>query len=157
MRELLTFCAVSARSYRILKSELRVSGRGQLEEAVDLFLGVDGQIDCENGDDPLLPATQYGCPIGVWDVSRISDFSRIFDARRNPAAARFNDDISAWDVSNAEDLSAMFYGASDFNQDLCNWGELLSSADVADMFAQTNCPNTGDPTSPEQGPWCHVC
>jgi hypothetical protein len=126
--------------------------RRALIEAVDLFLDSTGD-GCSS-----LPAEQYGCPIGVWQVCRITDFSRLFDATRNPAAAQFNQDVSTWNMTNAENLSAMFFNATSFNQDLCSWGDVVSAtADVTNMFAWTGCSSNDDPASPEQGPWCHVC
>jgi hypothetical protein len=80
-----------------------------LMEAVDLYLDA-------------LPATSiskvssmYGYPIGKWDVSRVDDFSRLFDTRRNPQAAMFQDDLSGWDTRRATNMSFMFRGAVLFN------------------------------------------
>jgi hypothetical protein len=56
----------------------------------------------DSGTSTLL-ARNYGWPIGVWDVSKIQDFSFLFSAtdvnnfgrdHSNPAAATFNEDIS---------------------------------------------------------------
>lgn len=63
----------------------------------------------------------YGHPIGNWCVSRISDFSSLFDADRNPLAIEFNEDISMWDVSGATSMERMFQGAWSLDQDFSQW------------------------------------
>jgi hypothetical protein len=88
----------------------------QLQESMDLFLGSTG--------DPSqsLVAQEFGWPLGTWDVSRISDFARLFDTTRGqPAAAQFNENIDGWDMSRAVNLQAMFRGAISFNQPLASW------------------------------------
>jgi len=57
-------------------------------------------------------ATRYGWPIGNWDVSRVTDFSRVC------ADERFNDDIGKWNVSLGKDFSSMFETAKYFNSDI---------------------------------------
>jgi len=61
-------------------------------------------------------ASTYGWPIGKWNVSKVSNFSNVFQDQLD-----FNEDISEWDISNAINLSCMFHGASSFNQDLKRW------------------------------------
>jgi hypothetical protein len=75
-------------------SRLGIETTDELRAAVDAYLA-------DNSTDTLVART-YGWPIGVWDVSRIQDFSYLFAAydfpdsdRSNPAAASFNEDISA--------------------------------------------------------------
>jgi hypothetical protein len=65
----------------------------ELRGAVDVYLA-DISTD-------TLVATRYGWPIGIWDVSKIQDFTELFSAdslssltRFNLAAAYFNEDIS---------------------------------------------------------------
>jgi surface protein len=95
-------------------------------------------------DVPSSPvALKYGYPMGTWNVSLLSNFSRVFDAYRHnglpfdslrsssstdddsassdtssssasSVLAFVNEDLSGWDVSNAETLFAMFAGAHDF-------------------------------------------
>jgi Mycoplasma protein of unknown function, DUF285 len=73
-------------------------------------------------------------------------------------AKLFNADVSSWDVSSLGDASRMFQEAGNFNQNLCAWGERLpDSAIVVDMFKNTSCPDTSDPSSPLVGPFCHAC
>ena len=57
----------------------------------------------------------YGL-ISHWDVSRVTDMSKLFENMRN-----FNEDISKWNVSNVTTMESMFYDASSFNQPLNDW------------------------------------
>jgi surface protein len=52
---------------------------------------------------------KYG-PINTWNVSNVTDMSKLF------RSSDFNDDISNWDVSNITDMSQMFENAHCFNQ-----------------------------------------
>jgi surface protein len=81
---------------------------------------------------PAPVAIVYGYPMGRWNVSLLTNFSRVFDPWRhlpfNPDRAYnqesestsrriadfFNEDLSDWDVSNADTLFGMFAGASSF-------------------------------------------
>jgi uncharacterized protein YjbI with pentapeptide repeats len=66
---------------------------------------------------------QYGYPMGAWDVSRLTNFSRVFDPDRTQAFVRarlpsrpstFNEDLRHWDVSNAVTMEGLFAGAISF-------------------------------------------
>jgi Mycoplasma protein of unknown function, DUF285 len=80
---------------------------------------------------PAPVAIMYGYPMGRWNVSLLTNFSRAFDPWRhlpfNPDRAKegnvtttrriatfFNEDLSDWDVSNADTLFGMFAGAASF-------------------------------------------
>ena len=54
----------------------------------------------------------YG-PIAGWDVSAITDMSRLFYVLDN-----FNANISSWDTSSVTNMWRMFDGAAAFNQPL---------------------------------------
>ena len=81
--------------------------REELKAAVDLCIKASPVGDCAQGP--------HG-PIGEWDVSHVTDMSKLFEG-----AASFNSDISKWDVSAATDTSNMFSGATSFNSDISNW------------------------------------
>jgi surface protein len=105
----------------------------ELREAVDSYLA--------DSSTNALVARTYGSPIGVWDVSKIQDFSFLFSAdefadidRFNPAIANFNDDISGWTMSSATNMTSMFIGATSFNQPIGNW-DVSSAQDMSFMFA----------------------
>jgi surface protein len=74
-------------------------------------------------------AVTYGYPIGSWDVSQITNFSRVFNADRSipfdgkscgTIQSTFNEDISGWNVANAVNMEGMF-ACSQFNRDLSRW------------------------------------
>jgi surface protein len=94
--------------------------------------------------EPSPVAIRYGYPLGRWNVSLLTNFSRVFDPWRhlpfNPDRALlegrenhsttafsglamwFNEDLSGWDVSNAVTMFGMFAGAASFQgRGLENW------------------------------------
>ena len=98
---------------------------------------------------------QYGLPIGIWCVGKVTDFSDLFSADRNPALATFNQDIGAWDMSSAVSTAAMFLGARQFHQDLKAW-DLSQVTTMWSMFqnaANFNGDITTWNTSQVQNMW----
>lgn len=85
---------------------------------IELYAAVDAYLD--NGT-LSNAATQYGNPIGTWDVSTITNFSNVFHSERNEKACNFNEDIGQWNTSSAIYMNYMFAGATMFNQDISNW------------------------------------
>ena len=80
-----------------------------------------GMVD--NGDDVTKVVTtnvtnmsymfewsSFNQPIGNWDVSNVTDMSRMFHG-----ATSFNQDISKWDVSKVTNVELIFMGAVSFN------------------------------------------
>ena len=63
-----------------------------------------------------------------WDVSRVTDMCRMFCR-----AITFNQDLSKWDVSRVTNMRAMFRDAESFNRDLCNW-DVSRVTDMGEMF-----------------------
>jgi len=94
------------------------TSRDQLIQAVDEYV-VNPSVFCYR--------------IGLWDVSQITDFSHVFDARRNRALRGFNEDLSGWDVSTATDLSYMFMGCTSFNSDVASWN-VSNATNLNGMF-----------------------
>ena len=78
--------------------------KAELQTAVDLYYS-----DKNNA------ISQYG-DINTWDVSNITDMSRLFEYKYG-----FNEDISNWDTSNVTDMSYMFKYARSFNQEIGVW------------------------------------
>jgi surface protein len=68
-------------------------------------------------------------PLDAWDVSSVTDMSRLFFR-----AASFNQDLSSWDVSSVTDMSGLFEGAASFNQDLSSW-DVSSVTGMGFLFA----------------------
>ena len=91
----------------------------QLKSAVDVCLKLSPKGKCSKGP--------HG-PIATWDVSRVTDMSRMF------ARAKFFDsDVSRWDVSRVNNMRGMFLGAASFNGDLSRW-DVSSVNDMHGMF-----------------------
>ena len=88
----------------------------ELQIAVDLWVS-----------DNETALSSYG-EINTWDVSLITNMSRIFKQKTT-----FNDDISNWDVSNVTSMFEMFEFARDFNQNLSTW-DVSSVTNMNDMF-----------------------
>jgi surface protein len=68
-------------------------------------------------------------PIKSWDVSRVTNMSRLFLNKNS-----FNEQLNDWDVSNITDMSYMFSGASSFNQPLNNWN-VEKVSNMSNMFS----------------------
>jgi len=85
-----------------------------IKTAVDLFFS-----------NPSAAYSVYG-NISDWDVSKVTDMSRLFTNR-----IYFNSDISAWDVSSVTNMRYMFGQAFLFNQDIGDW----DTSNVTDMSA----------------------
>ena len=90
--------------------------RSDLDDAVSAW-----SVDAEDAADI------YG-DINTWDVSAITDFSRLFQGQEN-----FNSDIGNWDVSNGTSFRYMFTDASSFNQNIKQW-EVSAGTDFSFMF-----------------------
>ena len=59
--------------------------------------------------------------ITKWDVSNITNMSKLLSPLHDSRLKDFNEDISAWDVKNVTDMTAMFKSCSNFNRDLSGW------------------------------------
>lgn len=81
----------------------------ELRAAVDAYLQ-------DNHNPSSQVALTYGHPIGTWDVSRVTDMTRLFEKAKD-----FNEDISLWNVSSVTSMSYMFFDAEAFDQPLDNW------------------------------------
>ena len=64
---------------------------------------------------PVEAEERYG-HISEWDVSRVTDMTKLFKGK-----AEFNDDIRQWDVSNVTTMIGMFCDAHSFNQAIGGW------------------------------------
>ena len=73
------------------------------------------------------PTRLHG-PIGKWDVSQVTNMSKIFRGLKF-----FNYTLSNWDVSRVTDMKWMFYQAKSFNQDLSKW-DVSRVTDMDSMF-----------------------
>ena len=74
-------------------------------------------------------AYSFNGDISEWDVSGVTDMSRMF-----AYADSFNGDISEWDVSGVTDMSRMFAYADSFNGDISEW-DVSCVTGMSGMFA----------------------
>ena len=81
---------------------------------------------CE--DKNKLPSFFKDNPIDKWDVSQVTNMSKLFNKYPN-----FNNDLSNWDVSQVTDMSGMFDGCAIFNSDLSKW-DVSQVTDMSRMF-----------------------
>lgn len=110
-------------------------GRIAFQSNVELNRAVDDYLAGDSSKSSTV-AQEYGHPIGVWNVQYLTNFSHVFDARRNPLAATFNEDLNSWNVARATTMEGMFFGAETFNGNISSWNtgsvtkmkELLSKA-----------------------------
>ena len=86
------------------------------------------------GDRKQRIVDKYG-EISNWDVSKVTDMSRMF-----AGAESFNQPLNNWDVSNVEYMYGMFSGATSFNQPLDNWN-VSNVTDMSDMFGDAKSFN----------------
>jgi surface protein len=68
-------------------------------------------------------------PIGMWDVSSVTNMEGLFENYRN-----FNESINDWDVSNVTNMAIMFQNCESFNQPLDKWNT-SNVTDMEGMFA----------------------
>ena len=67
-------------------------------------------------------------PIASWDVSNVTNMSKLF-----MNYSKFNENISNWVVSKVKKMDCMFYGCTEFNQVLSNW-DVSNVKDMSYMF-----------------------
>jgi surface protein len=87
--------------------------RHKLMEAVDRY--------CDDDSDDNRDNNRRRYPISQWDVERVRNFSRVFNAERNPTLKNFNEDLSKWNVVNGTKFYGTFYGCKSFNSDVSGW------------------------------------
>jgi surface protein len=114
----------------------------QLYDAVDAYMLALREDESNTGTNTPLAQSNvsltYGFPIGTWDVSRLTNFSRVFDPDRSATSVRagtFNQDLSGWDVSKALTMEQMFAGAENFRGFGLNRWNVGRVQDFSYMFA----------------------
>ena len=120
---------MAARKNTLLTPSLPVfsaQSRDELQRAVDESFrdenrlhGPIGKWDVSQVTDMskiFLDLEDFDYALSNWDVSRVTNMGGMFDS-----ALVFNQDLSKWDVSRVTDMQWMFNNALSFNQDLSNW------------------------------------
>lgn len=103
----------------------RPNTKEMLQNAIKLYM--------ENNTSAI---QQYG-NINTWDVSAITDMTKLFNGLK-----RFNYDISNWNVSNVTNMKEMFKGCATFNQPLNSWN-VSNVTIMTEMFS--NCKSFNQP------------
>jgi surface protein len=110
-----------------------IQNREELIAAVDEYLDEHYSDGEEKNEDEDIGNNRIRYPIGDWDVSRVGDFTSVFDVERNGKAENFNEDLSRWNVANATSFARMFAGCHVFQSDLSNWNTGRAT-NLSDMF-----------------------
>jgi surface protein len=94
---------------------------------VELRVAVNNWV--AGGERKAVVSKRYGHRIGAWDVSHVTDMTKLFCG-----VMEFNDDLSGWDTSKVTDMRAMFASAAAFNGDVSGW-DTSSVTNMCAMFA----------------------
>ena len=94
-------------------------------------------IPAESGVPNPLPPDLHGIQMRNWDVSRVTDMSRVFDS-----LPFFNEPLDGWNVSKVENMAYMFNYCISFNQPLNGW-DVSKVENMAYMFY--NCISFNQP------------
>lgn len=108
----------------------------QLYQAVDSYVlyRYNKTIVRTDGND------YYNTPIGQWDVSRISNFTSVFSALRNPMMQyQFqNEDLSGWNTTNAVTMTQLFYGTEKWTSGNISKWITSNVIDMRETFARSS-------------------
>ena len=138
------FCAGSGVSRDLvpIHSVFSPQSKAELQSAV----ATCSELHYDKDKAPNENVSPHG-PIGLWDVSDVTDMSRLFGKAEKShfgttqlttensfhPAVHFDDDISKWDVSSVTNMDGMFFGAMRFKGDISKW-DVSSVVNMGDMF-----------------------
>ena len=100
----------------------------QFTSTEQLYLAVDDYM-ANSTSNATFSAITYGYPMGTWDVSLITNFTRVFDPNRTipfdgtscgEILSPFNENVAAWNVANAVTMVGMF-ACTEFNHNIGSW------------------------------------
>jgi Mycoplasma protein of unknown function, DUF285 len=118
--------AIRSKTPTVSPTAWTVDGQRAFTSTLELWAAVDAYLAwrASGGETQLSDnVARYGFPIGAWDVSRVTDFTRVFDPDRQQTLERnrnptkrsvFDEDLSGWDLSNAVTVRGMFAAANAF-------------------------------------------
>ena len=89
-------------------------------------------VDYYIEDKNKLPNDLKKIRIGNWNVSEVSDMSKLFMEK-----TEFNEDISKWNTSKVTNMSYMFWNTSKFNQNISKW-DVSNVTNMYGMFANAS-------------------
>ncbi|KAG7341050.1 fibronectin domain containing protein [Nitzschia inconspicua] len=111
----------------------------ELRRVVYLYCEIKSGNGAHHEIDMEAIATVCGYPINKWDVSKVTDMSRLFEDNK-----KFNENIGSWDTSNVTNMEKMFCGAEIFSQDIGSW-DVSNVTNMRSMFFMlTNSTKTLD-------------
>merc|ERR1712129_365618 len=91
-------------------------------------------------------AYAFNQDISAWNTEQVTDMGWMFYK-----AYAFNQDISAWNTEQVTSMLTMFTYAASFKQNICPWvtnnPRFPNNIDTDDMFYDSGCPNTNEPTN----------
>jgi surface protein len=135
-----------------LEDPISFTSTPELYKAVDAYIKLSEMLGSgfnENVTENYNVTLCYGYPMNAWDVSRIMNFSRLFDPYRDLPYERnrniviynktstFHEDLNNWDTSSAVTMFGMFAYANAFNGNISSWN-LSSVTNTSDMFYRAN-------------------
>jgi surface protein len=107
----------------------------------ELYAAVDNYM-ANSTSNTTISAIKYGYPMGTWDVSLLSNFSRVFYPNRTipldgsgcgeVLLSPFNENLSGWRMNNAQITTGMF-ACTEFNQPIGSW-VMSSITNMSGMF-----------------------
>jgi surface protein len=84
-----------------------------------------------------MAAASFNCDISSWDVSKVTDFSLMFNS-----AGKFNQPLNSWvlKTTGTVNMSSMFISATIFNQSLSSWNT-IAVTNMSSMFKNAKAFN----------------
>ena len=84
-----------------------------------------------------LAAASFNCDISSWDVSKVTDFSLMFNT-----ASKFNQPLNSWvlKTTGTVNMASMFISATIFNQSLSSWNT-VAVTNMSSMFKNATAFN----------------
>lgn len=118
-----------ARNDLFARCDHRPSGGRVFQNKAELQAAIQDYVISPSGPEP-----------NTWDVSRVTDFSALFE---NVQGGSFNEPIGNWNTAAVTDMRGMFNNSAVtdmFDQDIGNW-DTSKVTDMSNMFASAHSFN----------------